>query len=48
MNTKDAYKALSIINGVRALLRGPKAFGRYMVRREAHKTLARTMRQSGL
>lgn len=48
MSTRDAYRALSIWNGIRALFRGPKAFARFLLRREAHKGLARTMRRSGL
>ena len=46
--TKDVYRLLSLANLVRALFRGPAALGRYLVRRHAHKALARTMRRAGL
>ena len=44
---KDVYRALSLVNLIRALFKGPAATGRYFIRREAHKTLARTMRRGG-
>jgi hypothetical protein len=46
--TKDIYRALSIWNTLRAAFKGPVPLARNLVRKQAHKTLARTMRRHGL
>lgn len=48
MNLKPAYRLLSVLNLVRSASRGPKSLARTVVRREAHKTTARTLRKVGL
>lgn len=45
---RAAYKALSVASTAKAAVRGPKALGRNLVRRKAHRGLARTMRRWGL
>lgn len=44
MGTKPIYRALSVYNDVRAASKGPGAYGRRIVRRSAHKSLARLLR----
>lgn len=41
---RPAYSVLSIITALRAMSRGPAALIRFMVRRSAHRHLARLMR----
>lgn len=48
MSTRDAYRALSAWKMLRAAWAGPAALGRFLLRRHAHRTLARHMRQAGL
>lgn len=45
---RTAYKVLSALSTAKAASRGPKALGRNVVRRTAHRSLARGMRKWGL
>lgn len=48
MRGRDVYRALSVWYLIRAAFRGPAALGRFLLRRSAHRSLARTMRRAGL
>lgn len=45
MTTRDVYRALSAWTLIKAAWRGPKALAKTLVRRQAHKTLARGLRR---
>lgn len=46
--TRTLYKLLSAVTTTKAATRGSKALGRNLVRRSAHRSLARGMRRWGL
>lgn len=48
MSRRDAYRVLSLWGAFRAGMKGPGHLARFLIRRSAHRTLARTMRRSGL
>ena len=48
MSGRDVYRALSLWYLIRAAFRGPAALCRFLLRRSAHRSLARTMRRAGL
>jgi hypothetical protein len=43
--TRRAYRVLSILGDIKASRRGPDALGRRIVRRHAHRGLARVLRR---
>ncbi|MEM9050283.1 MAG: hypothetical protein AAGC92_16385 [Pseudomonadota bacterium] len=45
---KPIYRALSLVNMIRAASKGPAALARYFIRRKSHGLLARWMRKGGL
>lgn len=45
---RAAYRALSLLSTAKAASKGPRSLGKNVVRRKAHKSLARGMRRIGL
>lgn len=42
---RSAYKVLSVASDARAIARGPKATVKHVVRKRAHKALAKALRR---
>jgi hypothetical protein len=45
---RTLFRILRLVGDAKAAARGPGALGRRVVRRRAHRTLARVMRRGGL
>lgn len=45
---KAIYQFLSILGDAKAASKGPSAYGKRVIRKKAHKSLARSMKKFGL